>query len=183
MTDITSIQSQKMSRMLTMAAFTLALSSVSILLFRGPISILSAFLIPAIIVLFSRGDGIAYYILIFMGLLLTSLIFFQTQLIFASGYVFLAVGLRLFLVDSNRNLKLSLSKLFLYLVSVILILFSGLWFTEKLFLVPLHTMMLKLSGGQFHVYLGILLIESVLVISCHILVLKVFLKKLKIRLF
>jgi len=169
--------------MLTMAAFTLALSSVSILLFRGPISILSAFLIPALIVLFSRGYGISYYMLILTGLLLTSAMFFQTQLIFAVGYGFLALGLRLFLVDRDMILKLGISKILLYLGSVLMILFSGLYLTEKLFLVPLHTMMLMISGGQIHVYIGILLIESLLVTSCHILVLNVFLKRLKIRSF
>ena len=183
MTDMSTVQSQNFTRMLTMAAFTLALSSVSIFLFRGPLNILSAFLIPAIIVLFSRGYGISYYILIFIGLLLTSALFFQTQLIFTAGYAFLAVGLRLFLVDQNMNLKLRISKILLYMGSVILILFSGLWLTEKLFLIPLHTMMLKISGGQIPVYLGILLIESVLVTLCHILVLNVFLEKLKIRSF
>jgi len=108
MTDMSLVQSQKFSRMLTMAAFTLALSSVSIFLFRGPVSILSAFLIPAIIVLFSKGYGIAYYILISMGLLLTSVLFFQTQLIFTTGYAFMAVALRLFLLDCNMNLRLSI---------------------------------------------------------------------------
>jgi len=166
-----------------MAAFTMALSSVSLLLFRGPISILSAFLIPVIIVLFSRGYGRSYYILIFIGLLLVSALFFQTQLIFTAGYGLLAVGLRVFFLDRDMFLKLGISKMLLYLGSVVLILFSGLWLTEKLFLVPLHTMMLKISGGQIHVYLGILLIESVLVTSCHILVLNGFLKRLKIRSF
>lgn len=183
MTDMTSVQSQKYSRMLTMAALTLALSSVIIFLFRGPISILSAFLIPAIIVLFSRGYGTIYYFLISMGLLLISLMFFQTQLIFTAGYAILAVGLKVFLVDSNMNLKLSISKILLYLASVVLILSAGLWLTEKIFLIPLHTMMMRISGGQILMYLGILIIESVLVTLCHILVLNGFLKRIKIRSF
>lgn len=166
-----------------MAALTLALSSVSIFLFRGPISILSAFLIPVIIVLFSRGYGMVYHILVSMGLLLISLMFFQTQLIFTAGYALLAVGLRVLLLDRNMNLKLSIIKTLLYLVFVILTLSAGLWLTEKIFLIPLHTMMLKLSGGKILFYLGILIIESILVTLCHILVLNGFLKRLRIRLF
>lgn len=166
-----------------MAALTLALSSVSIFLFRGPISILSAFLIPVIIVLFSRGYGMVYHILVSMGLLLISLMFFQTQLIFTAGYALLAVGLRVLLLDRNMNLKLSIIKTLLYLTFVVLTLSAGLWLTEKIFLIPLHTMMLKLSGGKILFYLGILIIESILVTLCHILVLNGFLKRLRIRLF
>lgn len=166
-----------------MAALTLALSSVSIFLFRGPISILSAFLIPVIIVLFSRGYGMFYHILVSMGLLLISLMFFQAQLIFTAGYALLAVGLRVLLLDRNMNLKLSIIKTLLYLAFVVLTLSAGLWLTEKIFLIPLHTMMLKLSGGKILFYLGILIIESILVTLCHILVLNGFLKRLRIRLF
>lgn len=46
------------------------------------------------------------------------------------------------------------------MVFVVLTLSAGLWLTVKIFLIPLYTVRLKLSGGKSLFYLGILKIES-----------------------
>lgn len=173
-------QPQKITQMLTMASFSLAVSTVSILLFRGPISILSALLIPAIIVLFSKGSGMTYYVIVSMGMMILSVMFFQTQVIFMALYVFLAIALRMLVINQSWNLVLSISGVLLYLFTVVLALFSGIWLTEKLLLVPIHTMMQMVSDGRVLVYFLILLIESVLVTLCNFLVLGKF-GRLKVK--
>jgi len=79
------IENNQKIKTLTMSAFGLALSVLSLILFRGPISIVSNFLIPAIIVLFS-GNKPEGYGLTSIGLFVVTLLFFPTQIIFVAGY-------------------------------------------------------------------------------------------------
>ncbi|MCR3956934.1 MAG: hypothetical protein NUK57_11615 [Gudongella sp.] len=147
---------------LTMSAFGLALSVLSLLLFRGPISIVSTFLIPAIIVLFS-GNKNGGYVLTSMGLLTVTLLFFPTQIIFVFGYIILGHFLKLLIIDSNQRVKLITLNFILYVIITTLVLFLGIRLTELIFLVPLHTMMLRISGSNPLLYLGILFFEGLLV--------------------
>jgi hypothetical protein len=145
-----------------MSAFGLALSVLSLLLFRGPISIVSTFLVPAIIVLFS-GNKNGGYVLTSMSLLTVTLLFFPTQTIFVIGYILLGLFLKLLAFDSNLRVKLINLNFILYVIITALVLFLGIRLTELIFLVPLHTMMLRISGNTPLLYVGILIVEGILI--------------------
>ena len=158
---------------LTMSAFGLALSVLSLLLFRGPISIFSTFLIPAIIVLFS-GNKNGGYMLTSIGLFVVTLLFFPTQLIFVSGYVVLGLFLNLLAVSSSLQVKFNPIKFIIYTIITSLVLFAGIRLTELIFLVPLHALMVGISGGSPLAYAGILLLEGLLISIFNFGLLRVF---------
>lgn len=158
---------------ITMSALGLALSVVSLILFRGPTSIFSTFLIPAILVIFS-GNRTYGYALTSMGLLFVTLFFFPTQLVFVSGYVILGHLLRLLSLSTNHRVKVKSGKFILYMGLTSLVLYSGIRLTQFLFLVPLHTMMLGLSRGNPLLYAGILAIEGLFISVFNFGILKLF---------
>ena len=162
---------------LTMSAFGLALSVLSLILFRGPVSIASTFLIPAIIVLFS-ANKLEGYALTSIGLLSVTLIFFPTQLVFVSSYVVLGLLLKLLAVSSKLKVKFNPIKFIIYTTITSLVLFAGIRLTELIFLVPLHRMMVGISGGNPLVYAGILLFEGLLVATCNFSILKLFMTRI-----
>ena len=178
MTEHTRIRTGEHTKVVIMASLSLAISSVCIVLFRGPVSILSAFAVPATLVLFSRGYGRLYPVLVSLGLLLISLMLFQTQIVFAASYLAMALAIRLLLLDAEMNLSVGLGRGLLFQAIVALLLFAGLWLTEKLFLIPLHTMMLRISGGRAEIYVLLLVLEALLISACNILLLKGFLKRI-----
>ena len=71
---------------LTRSALALALSVVSLLLFRGTTSIVSAFIIPVVIALFSKRNEVLSFVYIATSLIMMTVLFFQTQIIFIIGY-------------------------------------------------------------------------------------------------
>ncbi|WP_422485874.1 hypothetical protein [Gudongella sp. DL1XJH-153] len=162
---------------LTMSAFALALSVFSLLLFRGPISIASTFLIPVIIVLFSRGQ-LKSYLLVYAGLFTTTLLFFPTQIIFVATYMLLSALLKVFFITSTFKVNISLLGVIGYILIVSLVLFVGIRLTELVFLVPLHTMMLRISGNNFLSYSLILVIEGIFVSIFNIGILRLFVPRI-----
>jgi len=165
---------------LTMSAFGLALSVLSLLLFRGPISIVSTFLVPAIIVLFS-GNKNRGYVLTSMSLLTVTLLFFPTQTIFVIGYILLGLFLKLLAFDSNLRVKLINLNFILYVIITALVLFLGIRLTELIFLVPLHTMMLRISGNTPLLYVGILIVEGILISIFNFGLLKLLISRTKFQ--
>ena len=163
------------------AAIALALCISSLILFRGTISIVSAFFIPAIIAGFSFNVKNLYFSFIYIGLILITLLFFTTQIVFVTAYIFLSIAIRMFLLDEYLKVKASLPNSIIYVILVIIILFLGLWCTEFFLQIPIHTMMLRLSGGNYFKYFGILLIESIFIFIFNILILNSlkFISKLK----
>lgn len=166
---------------LTRSAIALALCMVSLLLFRGATSIVSTFIIPVVIVIFSKRKESASFIYISAGLLMMTALFFQTQIIFVIGYLLLSLVLKNFFLDSTMKMKVSLSGIVKYLISVIVVLFIGIQLSQIIFLIPLHDMMLRISGNNPLGYLGILLLEGIVIILIHLLILKAFTSRVKVK--
>lgn len=167
------IENNQKIKTLTMSAFGLALSVLSLILFRGPISIVSTFLIPAIIVLFS-GNKPEGYGLTSIGLFVVTLLFFPTQIIFVAGYLILGLFLKLLAVSSSLKVRFKPIGFILYTTITSLVLFAGIRLTELIFLVPLHSMMVGISGGSPLSYAGILLLEGLLISFFNFGILKLF---------
>ena len=87
----------------------------------------------------------------------------------------------MFLLDENLKVKVSLSNSIIYIILVIIILFLGVWFTEIFLQIPLHIMMLRVSGENYFKYFVILLIESIFIFIFNVLILNSlkFISKLK----
>lgn len=166
---------------LTRSTIALALSVVSLLLFRGPVSIVSTFIIPVVIVLFSKRKELTSFIYIATGLLMMTVLFFQTQIVFVIGYLLLSITLKHFFLDSDRKVKLSFSGILQYLLTVIIILFIGIQLTQMIFLIPLHDMMLRLSGNDPLRYFSILLVEGIAITLFNLLILKAFASRVRIK--
>ncbi len=164
-------------KILTMSAFALALSVLSLLLFRGPVSIVSTFLIPAIIVLFSRGE-LKSYLLVSVGLFIIALMFFPTQIIFVATYMLLSALLNVLFITSDFKVKTNPLGVLGYILIVSLVLFVGIRLTELVFLVPLHTMMLRISGNNMLFYAGILFLEGIFVSIFNIGILRLFIYRI-----
>ena len=162
------------TRNMTAAALALAVATVMLLIFRGPVSIVSAPVIPAVIVLATRKSRPAHTILLAAGLLTVTLVFFQTQLLFVTGYLCLALALKLLLMPANMKVRLRPLPVLLFLLITGIVLFAGIWLTERLFLVPLHQMMLRLAGHNPLRYAAIILAESLLICTINVTLLKIF---------
>ena len=163
-------ESRKLS-VLTMAAFALCLSVIAFLLFRAVLSFLAAIVVPVVIVMFDRTDHRRYYLLMTAGLILFSFLFFRTQLVFVIGYLLLSLAMRSALLTPDMNIKITPLRVSLYALLVSLALFICIRLTELVFSVPLHGMMLRMSGSNPFIYLLILLIEGLLVSGGSILLL------------
>lgn len=169
------INNRQLIQTITRASFTLALSAVCIMMFRGPISIVSTFLIPPIIVLFSNRYISLYYILTFMGLVLMTMIFFPTQLVFVFTYILLALVLDN--ITKKGGKYPSFNKIITYISLTIITLFIGIRLTQLIYMIPLHTMMLRISRGNFFFYFAILFVEAFIVSMFNFGILKVFRKR------
>lgn len=169
------INNRQLIQTITRASFTLALSAVCIMMFRGPISIVSTFLIPPIIVLFSNRYISLYYILTFMGLVLMTMIFFPTQLVFVFTYILLALVLDN--ITKKGGKYPSFNKIITYISLTIITLFIGIRLTQLIYMIPLHTMMLRISRNNFFFYFAILFVEGLIVSMFNFGILKVLRKR------
>ena len=164
---------------LLMSAFSLALCVLCLLMFRGPISISSSLLIPAIIIVFSKNNGFSYYLLVSSGLMIVVLLFFQAQTVFVVGYLLLSAALRILLINPRMELSLKPVPVLVYILIAAAVLYLGIRLTEWIFKVPLHRMMLSLSANNDLRYAAILLAEGFLVFLLNAVILKVFLSRIK----
>jgi len=169
---------KKNIKLLSMSAISLALSVLFLIMFRGPISILSTFIIPPIIVLFSLNNDLRYYVLTSLGLIIISSIFFPTQIVFVTLYILLAFFIRFLFFNNKNELKIKVPSVITYIILVMISLYLGIRITQIIFLVPLHTMMLRLSGGNPINYIGILIIEAIITVSVNIIFLRVFFSRI-----
>ena len=162
---------------LTMAAFAVVLSAVGPMFFRGPLSLVSALFVPAVLVLFTKDGGPVYHALTAVALLAVAAMFFQTQIVFVLGYVLLSFALRLLVTAPNLTLRLQPALVAGYTLLAVVVLFLGIRLTDFIFGIPLHTMMLRISGNNLWVYFSILLVEALLVSGLNIAFLKVLLPR------
>ena len=171
-------QGMHKSIMLARSGLAIVLSVVFIMLFRGPISIISALTIPAGIALFMRPASRAHFILTSFALLIIVVIFVPTQSVFALCYIILATGLKYFIVSNSGKIKLGFFSVVAYILCASASIYLGIRLTELIFSIPLHQMMLHLSAQHFLRYLLIVLIEGVLICIANLSLLHFFLCKI-----
>ena len=162
-----------------MSAFSLAFCILCLLVFRGPLSIASALLIPAVIVAFSKNHGLLYYVLTSAGMIAVTFLFFQAQTFFVIVYLLLSFALRLLLVSSDMTVRLQPVRVIIFILLAAAVLYIGIRLTQWVFLVPLHRMMLRLSGDDPLRYLAILLVEGTAVFALNAAILKAFFSRIK----
>lgn len=166
---------------LATSAMAIALCSVSLVMFRGSLSLLSAICIPIILTVFLiKYDRVSY--LISVGtLLIITLMFFTTQLIFVFLYIQMAVFLRKLVFSEGLMAKSGVYIIGFggYLLITVLVLFVGIRLTEFIFEIPLHKMMLNISNGSLVIYLLILTAEALIISTSHYWAARSIIKKIK----
>jgi len=167
------------TKTLLMSAFSLAFCILCLLAFRGSLSVASAFIIPAVIVAFSRNCGISYYVLTYTGLMVVTFIFSQTQMFFVMAYLLLSFALKGLLVTPDLEIRFKLVNIIIYILLTTAVLYTGIRITQWYFLVPLHRMMLILSGYNDLRYFVILLLEATLVFVLNAIILKALFPKIR----
>jgi len=166
---------------LTLSASALVLCVLCLLFFRGPMSLVSAFFIPVIIVIFAKYNITAYYVLTLISLFLITIISFQTQLIFVIGYILLALALRSVLIYDGEKVIIQPFRILIYLMLVSLILYISIRLTDLLFATPLHQMMLGLANNNLLVYFMIIFIESIFVALINLVLLKTITARVRFK--
>lgn len=160
------------SRALAASSLALALSVASLITFRGPISIISAMLVPSFLVLVLGRVGRAYQLASGVALVIIAAFFFQAQVIFVIAYIMLALAFRVF---AGSFVASAGSRVILYpllMAAVAMVLFCSLYLTEAVLGVPLHRMMLRISRNDPAIYAGVLLLEAALVCSVNLLLIR-----------
>lgn len=173
------IDQRNRTKVLLMSAFSLAICILCLLVFRGPLSIASALLIPAVIVVFSKRCGISYDVLTSAGLIAVTFFFFQAQIFFVIAYLLLSFGLKVLLVSPDMTVRLKPARVIIFVLLATAVLYIGIRLTEWVFMVPLHRMMLSLSGHNGLRYFAMLLAEGTLVFVLNAAILKALFPKIR----
>jgi len=174
------IQRRQQTEVLAYAGIALALSVVSLMIFRGPVSIVSTFIVPAVVAIFARKKLFPYYLLTSMGLLIMTFVFFITQIIFVIGYILLSIALKILFIDSEINIKVGWQGFLIYTLLVIVVLFMGIQLTQTVLSIPLHDMMLRMSNHRYSIYFAILLLESIAITLINFLIIKVLIPRIRL---
>lgn len=164
------VNTQSLRNNIPQASLTIALSLVIALIFRGTTSIFAAMIIPIILLLFMYSFRVIDYLFVSFVLILLTLIFITTQVVFIVIYTILGFSLRL-LIKRDKQINIFL-KIFIYYFIVIGSLFLGILLTEMVFSIPLHSFMLKISKNSALIYFLILSIESIIITLTHFFVFK-----------
>lgn len=162
--------SQSLRNNLPQASLTIALSLVIAFLFRGTTSLIAAMIIPVILFLFMYSFRLLDYLIISMVLVFLTLVFITTQVVFMLLYTILGFSLRL-LIKQKKQIN-TFIRILIYFFVVTASLFIGIFLTEVIFSIPLHTFMLKVSKNSALVYFLILSVESLIITMAHLLIVK-----------
>ena len=160
----------KSVRYIAVSGMALTLCLLSLMLFRGVLSLMQALIIPVVIVLLISRQPLFYTSAAGISLLVLTVVFFPTQVVFMVVYLLIALAL-MGLVSLMKSG--SRQRWFLFLPYVIfnsLLLFFGLKMTDFVFQTPLHTMMLRLSGDNSLRYAAIMMVEATFISILHLLV-------------
>ncbi|SDB90642.1 hypothetical protein SAMN05421734_102370 [Pelagirhabdus alkalitolerans] len=153
------------------ASIGLALTIISLVLFRGTTSIVSFILIPVILAYFSQNKLMKRILM--TAFLIVVLLVAQTQLIFAVTYILLTN-----LYKPLFSRKITKTHFALTIVSVMFSLIVSLMLTEWLFQVPIHSMMLELSNHIISIYVAIIFLESIFIVGCQLTIIYQLKKRL-----
>lgn len=155
---------------IALSGMTLGLCLLSLMMFRGPLSILQALIIPIGMVIMTIKQPWKYTVAAGTSLLILTLAFFLTQIVFMIIYL-LMTFLLLMLVTKIQRGPRNRTLLFIpYLLANALLLYLGLRLTDIIFQTPLHVMMLKLSNDRTFLYAAIMVIESAFISTFHLLI-------------
>ncbi|NDL67108.1 hypothetical protein [Anaerotalea alkaliphila] len=154
------------NKLLALSGMAVCLSLLSLLLFRGTTSLLSAGAIPVLLALFLYRHPVRSFLATATALLVATVFFFTTQSLFVLGYVLLGSLLRLFLYRfrAGNGIRGGFAA---YVLAVSGVLYLAIRLTEWAFRVPLHQMMLTISNGRWQVYGLVILLEGLLVGLFH----------------
>jgi len=154
-----------LTRKITMAAMTIAVSLLVSSVFRNTSSILSAIIVPIILSIFLSSFTIKEYTFVSFTLLFLTLILITTQTVFMSLYILHGQTLIFLFLKSKPNKRMHY---FYYLILVSLSLFIGILLTELIFNIPLHLFMMNLAKNNYLIYAAIILFEGLLISSFHV---------------
>ncbi|MDP2814629.1 MAG: hypothetical protein Q8S15_03785 [Erysipelotrichaceae bacterium] len=155
---------------IALSGMTLALCLLSLMIFRGPLSLLQALIIPIVMVIMTIKQPWKYTFAAGISLLMLTLAFFLTQIIFMIIYLMMAFLLLILVSTIQRGPRHRNLLIILYLLINALLLYLGLRLTDIIFQTPLHVMMLKLSSDNNILYASILIIESTFISIFHLLI-------------
>ena len=155
---------------LTQASLTIATSFAVAFLFRGTTSLLAAMIIPILLFIFLHKFSLNDTLIVSFALILLTFIFITTQTVFMFIYACLGFALRLLIPKEKQNILFY--RLLLYWILVNATLLIGIILTELLFAIPLHTFMLRISGGNALIYTLILSLEGLIVATFHTLLIR-----------
>lgn len=155
---------------IALSGMTLALCLISLIMFRGPLSILQALIIPVVIVVMAIKQPWKYTFTASASLLILALTFFLTQTIFIIIYLVMAFLLLIIVTKIQRGPRHHFLLFIPYLIVNALLLYLGLRLTDVIFQTPLHFMMLKMTSDNFFLYAGIIMIESLFISALHLLI-------------
>ncbi len=156
-----------LTRKITMAALSIAVSLIVVSIFRNTSSILSAIIIPIVLALFLARYTHKEYVLISLTLLFLTLLLITTQTVFMILYI-LQGKLLMYLFFNKKTYKKVW--FFLYVLMVSISFFIGILLTEIVFNIPLHMFMMRISNNNLVIYALIILVEGVIVSALHFVV-------------
>lgn len=139
---------------IVLSAIAISLALSSLMIFRGSTSLASALFIPLTIAIFTKNHSNRLFIFTGALLVFSTVALFTTQTVFVLGYMLMGYMLK------KAHGKFGFLG---YVVATAFLLYIGIRLTELVFLVPIHQMMNRISGGSIFVYGGIVLFESLFV--------------------
>ena len=161
---------RKAARYIAASGMALTLCLLSLMLFRGILSILQALIIPVVIVLLTGRQPWKYTIAAGISLLVLTLAFFPTQAVFMVIYLLMALTLLGLVSLTKGGFQKRCLLCIPYVILNSLLLFFGLKMTDFVFQTQLHAMMLRLSGNAALPYAVIIILEAAFISSLHLLV-------------
>ena len=166
------------ARHIAISGMALALCLISLMLFRGVLSLLQALIIPTVLVLLTGRQPWTYRLAVGSALLFLTLVFFPTQSVFIATYLLMTAVLFLYLRRVQPASRLRFLLFIPYWALNGVLLFVGLVMTDFVFLTQLHGMMLRMSGNHPMRYAAILLLEAAIVSACHLTFVQFFKRRL-----
>lgn len=155
---------------ISLSGMTLALCVLSLMIFRGPLSLLQALIIPMVVAIMTLKQPWKYTVSAGISLLILTLTFFVTQTVFMIIYLMMAYFLLILVTKLQRESRRYYLLIIPYVIVNALLLYLGLRLTDIIFQTPLHAMMLKLSSDNNFLYASIMAIESTFISTFHLLI-------------
>lgn len=155
---------------IALSGMALALCLLSLMIFRGPLSLLQALIIPMVMVIMTIKQPWKYTFAAGISLLMLTMAFFLTQIIFMFIYLVMAFLLLNLVKKLQRESRRYYLLMIPYIIVNALLLYLGLRLTDIIFQTPLHAMMLKLSSDNNFLYASIMVIESAFISIFHLLI-------------